>query len=204
MKKISFTILVTLFFIAIPFKTDGQTKKAKLENPFETNGDLNSQLEYLYKTSTNYLEYKVISRARYSQMHKNILDSIAYNKNLLTVQQIENKNQLSEINNLKTELKVISEELKEASTNKNSISIFGISLYKTNYNLIVIILLISSLSLAAFFLYKFTDSNITTKKAKRQLEEAHNELESVQKNALKRQQELNRKLQDEILKNGKS
>ena len=203
MRRIPFTILTLLFLIANISTIEGQTKKSRLENPFENNGDLNSQLDYLYKTSTNYKEYKVISRTGYSQMHKNILDSIVSNKNTLTAQRIENENQLSDINNLEAELKGLSEELETANSNKNSIPVFGMNIYKTNYNLIVVILLISFLSLAAFFLYKFTNSDVTTKEAQKQLEEAQQELESVQKNALQRQQELNRKLQDQILKNGK-
>tara|TARA_B100000809_G_scaffold137843_1_gene135326 strand:- start:1556 stop:2170 length:615 start_codon:yes stop_codon:yes gene_type:complete len=203
MKRMPFAILIILFFATISSSIEGQTKKNKLENPFENNGDLNSQLDYLFKTSTNYKEYKVISRKGYSKIHKNILDSIAFNKKTLTAQRVENKNKLSEINKLKTKLKGVSEELQITSSNKNSIPVFGINIYKTNYNLIVVILLISFLSLAAFFFYKYTNSNVTTKEAQKQLEDAQQELEAVQKNALQRQQELNRKLQDQILKNGK-
>lgn len=201
MKKIIITKLVVLFIISITSSTVAQ--KNKLENPFETNGNLDSQFNYLYKTSTNYKEYKVISKKGYSQLHKNVLDSIANHKNLQTVQHIENQNQLSEIKKLNDELTVLQEDLKNASLNKNSIIVFGISIYKTNYNLIIAIILMVLLGLAGFFFYKFTDSNTVTKKANRLLEEAQQELESVQKSALKRQQELNRKLQDERLKNSK-
>ena len=204
MKKAPFAILFFVFFATISFTADAQTKRKKLENPFENNGDINSQFEYVFKTSTNYKEYKVNSKNGYAQLHKNALDSIALQKELLTEQRNENRNQLSEINALKTELKELSLELNIASTNKNSITLFGTSIYKTNYNLIVIILLLSLLSLAAFFFYKFTNSNAITKDATKRLDEAQEELESVQKRALKRQQELNRKLQDQILKNNKN
>ena len=45
------------FLFAVLISINAQKKK--LLNPFETNGDLNSQFIYLEKTSTNYKEYKV-------------------------------------------------------------------------------------------------------------------------------------------------
>ena len=203
MKRAPFAILFFLFFISMPFIADGQTKRKKVENPFENNGDLNSQFEYLYKTSTNYLEYKVISKKGYAVLRKNVQDSIVIHKNSLALQRTENENQLSEINSLKTEINELSEKLALASANKNSITVFGMSISKTNYNLISFILFVFLLSLAGFFLYKFTNSNVLTKEATKRLSEAQQELETTQKTALKRQQELNRKLQDEILKNSK-
>ena len=202
MKKSPLALFLLFILTATSITLNAQTKK--LENPFENNGNLDSQLNYLYKTSTNYKEYKVISKKGYSLMHKNVLDSLDYQRKALSAQVTENKNLVSEINDLKQVANNLSEELKTVSLNKNSITVFGISIYKTNYNLIIVIIFIVLLSVAAFFIYKFTNSNIITKEAKNQLEEVQLELESVQKSALKRQQELNRKLQDEIMKNSKS
>lgn len=202
MKKSPLALFLLFILTATSITLNAQTKK--LENPFENNGNLDSQLNYLYKTSTNYKEYKVISKKGYSLMHKNVLDSLDYQRKALSTQVTENKNLVSEINDLKQVANNLSEELKTVSLNKNSITVFGISIYKTNYNLIIVIIFIVLLSVAAFFIYKFTNSNIITKEAKKQLEEVQLELESVQKSALKRQQELNRKLQDEIMKNSKS
>lgn len=199
MKKTHLAIY-TLLFATIFCLT---AQKKKLENPFETKGDLNSQFLYLDKTSTNYKEYKVISKLKFVQLHKNVLDSMKSQHNLLNEQQLENNKQLAEINNLNTKFDNINKKLESANTNKDSITVFGIGMYKNNYNLIAGIIILSLLAAALLFFYKFINSNVVTKEAKAQLEETQNEYEAYQKNSLSRQQEISRKLQDEIIKNRK-
>jgi len=194
-------LLIYLFLlIAIP---TSNAQKKKLENPFETKGDLNSQFIYLEKTSTNYKEYKVITKVKFNMLHKNVLDSLANQKKLLNSKHEENNKQLTEINRLKKELADTKEELNMANTNKDSISVMGISMYKNNYNLISGIIIITLLIVALFFFYKFNNSNIVTKEAKLILKETQDEYEAHQKKSLVRQQELSRKLQDEIIKKRK-
>jgi len=194
-------LLIYLFLlIAIP---TSNAQKKKLENPFETKGDLNSQFIYLEKTSTNYKEYKVITKVKFNMLHKNVLDSLANQKKLLNSKHEENNKQLTEINRLKKELADTKEELNMANTNKDSISVMGISMYKNNYNLISGIIIITLLIVALFFFYKFNNSNIVTKEANLILKETQDEYEAHQKKSLVRQQELSRKLQDEIIKKRK-
>ncbi|MDG2280617.1 MAG: tRNA (guanine-N1)-methyltransferase [Flavicella sp.] len=194
--------LLIYIFLLIAIPTSNAQKK-KLENPFETKGDLNSQFIYLEKTSTNYKEYKVITKVKFNKLHKNVLDSLANQKKLLNSKHEENNNQLTEINRLKKELADTKEALTMANTNKDSISVMGISMYKNNYNLIAGIIIITLLIVALFFFYKFNNSNIVTKEAKLILKETQDEYEAHQKKSLVRQQELSRKLQDEIIKNRK-
>jgi tetrahydromethanopterin S-methyltransferase subunit B len=199
MKNRALTIY-TLLFAAI-FCMNGQKKK--LENPFETNGDLNSQFLYLEKTSTNYKEYKVITKRKFMQLHKNVMDSMAIQHNILNQQQAENNKQLAEINKLNSALTSVNTELQEASTNRDLITVMGIGMYKNNYNLIVGIIILSLLATTLLFFYKFTNSNVVTKEAKAHLKESQNEYEAHKKSSLTRQQEISRKLQDEIIKNRK-
>jgi len=193
-------VIYGLFFAAL---IHVHAQKKKLENPFETKGDLNSQFIYLEKTSTNYKEYKVITKAKFLELHKNVLDSMKIERAKLKQQQTKNQEQLTEINNLTTELKGINNELIEANTNKDSISVFGISMVKSNYNLVAGIIILSLLATTLLFFYKFTNSNTVTKEAKNQLEETQNEFEAHQRNSLRKLQEVSRKLQDEIIKNRK-
>lgn len=199
MKKQIYFIFIFLFTTTLSINA----QKKKLENPFETKGNLNSQFIYLEKTSTNYKEYKVITKEKFNKLHKNVLDSVAQGRELLNAKHTENKKQLTKINTLNKELENLKQELAMANTYKNSISVFGMSLYKSNYNLIAGIIIISLLGLVLFFFYKFTNSNVITKEANQLLTETQNEYEAHQKKALKRQQELSRKLQDEIIKNRK-
>ncbi|WP_152285601.1 tRNA (guanine-N1)-methyltransferase [Flavicella marina] len=194
-------VLVALLLLFVTLGTNAQ--RQKLENAFETNGSLNDRFIYLEKTSTNYKEYKVITKSKFLELQQNVNDSIRFHKNLQNKKDAEINTHISEIEALQSKVKSLNEKLNDVTNDKNSISVFGISMYKTNYNLIAGIIIVLLLAIALFYLYKFNNSNVVTKEAKKTLEETQNEFEAFQKSSLIRQQELSRKLQDEIIKNRK-
>lgn len=198
--KNKFLTIYILLFTAI-FCTNAQKKK--LENPFNTNGNLNKQFLYLEKTSTNYQEYKVINKKTFVKLHQNVLDSMLIKQELLNQQKIEFKNQLSQIKDLNNKVIVLNNKLQEANTNRDSITILGVGMIKSNYNLITGSIVLLLLATTLLFLFKFTNSNVITKTANQLLKETQNEYEAYQKSSLRRHQETNRKLQDELLKNKK-
>jgi hypothetical protein len=180
--------------------SQAQDRKIKLENPFENQGDLNSQFDYLLKTSTSYNNYKIVLKDTYLRIQKNVQDSVFNYKNqsvLLKneVKQLETSNAL-----LQERAARLQKELDVTKAEKDSITIMGMPLQKNLYNLILIASLLILFSATLFFIYKYRNSNRLTLAADKSLSETQLEFSSFQKNALKRQQELNRKLQDEILK----
>lgn len=202
MNKISFTPIFLAIFMLFFTSIEGQTKR-KLANPFENEGNLNLQFEYVYKTSSSYEAYKVIKKESYSTLHKNVLDTLAYLNALNLKEQNLNKKQAGEIKSLQAALAEKTDELSAVTADKNAIKVFGIAIHKTNYNLIVIFIILGLLIVAGFYFYKYSHSHVETKEARELLEETQQEYEDFQKKALKRQQVLNRKLQDEIIKNRK-
>ena len=56
------------------------------------------------------------------------------------------------------------------------------------------------LALLLFFIYKFNSSNVLTKQAENTLGEVEDEFEQYRKKTLVKEQQLRRKLQDEINK----
>ncbi len=203
MNKRILTSLFILLCISTTLTAQTPVKKAKLVNPFENQGTINSRFNYLYKTSTNYQEYKVISRKAFVALQKNVKDSLVSLKKEITTQTQKNKEQESKINSLNTTLEKANNELSNANTNRDSISVLGIQLYKKNYNLIVLLIIITLAVIASFFIFKFKNSHVLTAEAKKLLSETQNEFEIFQKKSLERQQVINRKLQDEINKNKK-
>jgi hypothetical protein len=193
--------LLHFFLFAVLISINAQKKK--LLNPFETNGDLNSQFIYLEKTSTNYKEYKVITKAKFKKLHNNVLDSLSYERKKLNEIKIENQRQLYKIKGLESKLLNIKKDLQLSNTNKDSITVMGVLMHKDNYIAIMGLIILSLFASALFFLYKFYRTNITTKEAIRNLKETQDEYDEHQKKTLKRQQELSRRLQDEIIKNKK-
>jgi len=203
MNKRLATSLLFFFIISTSLLAQTKVKRAKLENPFENKGTINNRFIYLYKTSTNYQEYKVISRKGYLALQKNVKDSLNSLRKEISSHNSKIKDQQSKIATLNAGLEKSSKDLTDANINKNSISFFGIQLHKKNYNLILVLIITTLTIVAGFFIYKFKNSHIVTTEAKNLLTETQHEFEMYQKSALDRQQVLNRKLQDEIMKNRK-
>ena len=196
-------LIAFLFIFSIAFAPNAIGQRKKLENPFEKEGTLDNRFNYLYKTSTNYKEYKVISKRGFTTLQKNVTDSMS----LLKATLVDKNNlialQNTKIDAFKTEAELQNEQLKLAEKNKNSIQAFGKKVHKTTYHLLVMTILLILLASTAYFLFQYNNSLTQTKASKKALNDVQFELEVFQKKALNQQQVLNRKLQDEILKNQK-
>jgi uncharacterized membrane-anchored protein YhcB (DUF1043 family) len=181
-----------LLFICI-FSSTAQ----ELDNQVNT---LEKQFDDLYRKSSSYQVYKVISKEKYQQLKQNVLDSI----NTLETKVSQKNNLLTknstEIEKTKQELALIKQNLDNSVSRENSISLFGIQLSKTSYNLMLWSIIVLLLAGLGYFIFKFFRSNVLTKEAQQNLIEVENEFETHRKKSLEREQKLRRKLQDEINK----
>jgi len=170
------------------------------ETTFEDTNSIENQFEELYKKSSTYQVYKVISKDKYQRLKLNILDSlkdlketIAHKESLL----LKEKSNIEETKKLLTQTEI---DLNISLKKESSIDILGIKLSKVVYNLLlwgIIVLLLLGLS---YFIFKFFRSNVLTKEAKNNLVDVEQEFEQHRKKTLVREQKLRRKLQDEINK----
>ncbi|WP_343329034.1 hypothetical protein [Polaribacter staleyi] len=164
------------------------------------NNSIQGQFDKIYRTSTTYQVYKVISKDRYQRLKSNVLDSLKSSKKIISEKNNLLKAEKDNIEKNKNLLAKTKLDLDAALIKENSISIVGIQLSKTTYNLVVwslIALLILSLS---YYIFKFSRSNVLTKEAKNNLAEIEQEFEKHRKNTLEKEQKLRRQLQDEINK----
>ena len=185
MKSI-FTLLITLLFSI---------------NSYAQETTIDNQFKNTYKKSESYLEFKLIPKKEYADIHANVLDSIQNYK-----QQAKTNNAL--INSQKNTIAILEKEKKETYTKLNdvlkentSFSLFGIQLSRGTYSFTLITLIILLIIALVYFIYKFKNSNVLTVAAKDNLLDAENELSIFRKKALEREQKLRRQLQDEIIKN---
>ena len=190
MKHYLFTLLFSLII------TFSFSQEVVVEKP----NSIENQFDEIYRISTSYQVYKVISKERYKTLKTNVLDSLNTSKKTISEKESLLLTERSNIQNTKTLLTKTKLELDAALTKENSISLFGLQLSKTTYNLLlwsIIALLLLSLF---YFVFKFFKSNILTKEAKNNLEDIEQELEEYRKKTLEREQKLRRQLQDEINK----
>ncbi|MGB2127851.1 MAG: hypothetical protein ACPHXR_00100 [Flavicella sp.] len=181
----------------------GQQPKATEENPFEKDGTIKSLFSYTFDKSSNYKAYKVIDKKQFLVLQQNVLDSLDFLKNEISKQKSTTNKLDTELASLNEEIKETTQKLQKVVNSKNSINILDFEIEKKTYNTIVIAFLLLLILLVIFYIYKFYKSNILTKEAKELADELQLELENAQKSALNRYQILNRKYQDEIMKNRK-
>mgnify|MGYP000147387607 CR=1 FL=1 len=158
------------------------------------------QFQELYKNSNNYQIYKVVKKDGFLKLQRNTLDSISTIKKLSSSKDEIIKKHTATIISLKANIIKLNESLSLSKSKEANISLLGLQLSKTNYNLILWGLISILLFSLLFFIYKFKNSNLITNEAKETLIEVEQNLEQYKKKALEKEQKLRRQLQDEINK----
>ncbi len=197
MKKHFFITISCLLFITTVI---GQNN-ANVKQPELNSGSIENQFDYILTQSTRWKEFQLIRKTSLLKVKQHTLDSLRTTQSKLVAASQTTSQYESRINKLQKEVETLSDELKTIAEDKDSISLFGINLRKTSYNLIlwsIIVLLILCLIIV---IVRFKNSNIITKRSKDELFKTEHEFETFRKKSLKKEQEIMRKLQDEINKN---
>ena len=161
---------------------------------------LENQFDNIYRTSTSYQTYKVISKNRFQKLKLDVIDSLKASKNTIIDKEKLLIAERAKVENIKATLTKTQQELNVATKKENTISFLGTELNKGTYNIILWLLIIILLLVMLYFMYKFSNSNVITKNAQNNLFETEQEFEQHRKKALEREQKLRRQLQDEINK----
>ncbi|WP_055436481.1 hypothetical protein [Lacinutrix algicola] len=204
--KVTLLLLLAFFSIQIQAQTETEDADDKLSLD---GGSIESQFDYLTKKSNGWKDqrgqrYEVIRIQWIEKIKSNTLDSLkAVHKTLNDTKAVVIK-QNDEISKLKTNLSSTQGTLDQTNTEKDSMSLFGIQMSKGGYNGLMWSIIGGLLALALFFMYRFKNSNATTKEAKKSLTETEEEFEEHRRIALEREQKVRRQLQDEINKHKNS
>lgn len=195
MKKIIFLLLLSVFT-----HTNAQTEK-EVVNQKELS--LSDQFDFLYKKSGSYQDYKVVKIVQYNHLKQNVIDSLNTFKKTIKEKETVIQSNFKEIKTYKKQLVDVNKKLDTSILERNRSSIWGIGIDKNIFSIIIILLYILLMILLAFFAFKYKQNLSTTKKAISNLQKLEDEFEEHKKTSLKRIQETNRKLQDELNKKWK-
>jgi len=200
MKSLAAIVFIFLLSFTASAQTDSEEKKLSLNS-----GSIDNQFEYVIKKSSGWRDergqqYKVIKINWLYELRAHTIDSLnAVHKNLSDTQgKVSTQN--NEIEDLKSSLTKTQTDLENTNNEKNNMSLFGLQMSKTGYNMLMWSIIGALLALLIFFIYKFNNSNVVTKQAKLALSEMEEEFEEHRKVALEREQKVRRQLQDEINK----
>ena len=188
-----FTLLISSSFLS------AQTKAVE-EKLSLNSGTIDNQFEYVIRKSNNYQEYKVVKKNWLYSLKAHTIDSLkAVHKQLGDTKQIV-ANQGKEIEVLKTNLADTQDTLTTTNKKKDSMSLFGMQMSKTGYNVLMWSIIGGLLAFLLFFIYRFNNSNTITRDAKKMLAETEDEFDEHRKRSLEREQKVMRRLQDELNK----
>ena len=168
-------------------------------------GSIDDQFNYVLRKSgnfkgTNGQMYEAVSRRMLLNLQLHTIDSLKTIQAKLDTSKNTINQQLSEIKSLKTNLLDTQLDLDKTTLEKNNMSLLGVYMSKTSYNILMWSMIIALLTLLLVFIFKFKNSHAVTKAAKKSLLEIEEEFEEHRRTALEREQKVRRQLQDELNK----
>ncbi|SHH77763.1 tRNA (guanine-N1)-methyltransferase [Winogradskyella jejuensis] len=203
MKYLTKTLLLFSFiffqFLNAQVATNEETELKRNE------GSVDDQFEYVISKSYTYRgNGKVYKNVQYhwlTELKASVADTLKQKNKVITDTKVIVEQQAKEIENLKGSLSNTQTELTNTNAEKDSMSLFGIQMSKSGYNILLWSIIAGLLALTLLFIVRFKGSNSATKEAKQKLEEVETEFEEHRRVALEREQKVRRQLQDEINKN---
>jgi hypothetical protein len=168
-------------------------------------GSINDQFEFILRKSgnfkgTNGQQYEAVSRIMFLTLQAHTIDSLKTLQSKLDTSNNTIQTQQKEINDLKSNLSSTQSSLDATNSEKNNMSLLGLQMSKTSYNILMWTIIGGLLTLLLIFIFKFKNSNSVTKAAKKALAETEEEFEEHRRSALEREQKVRRQLQDELNK----
>jgi hypothetical protein len=195
MKKIIY------FASALAISSSVFAQKNNKPQPELDSGAIETQFNYIIEESTKYKDFQLIRKSSILKVKVNALDSIkTVRKDLILANTSIEQNKIT-ISQLEKELETLNNEVTSISKDVDSISFMGTPLSKANYNMIVWSLIIILLLGLIVFISMFKKGNHDTKTAQTNLNKLDSEFEVFRKKAMLKEQEIMRKLQDELNKN---
>ena len=189
-----------LLFISATFQ--GQNPGITLENHLNSEkSTLAKQHKFIMEQSKSYVNNKVVKIEWIEKFYSNVKDSLESAKHERSIFKKAYTEEIKVSKDALNSAKALKEELDLVNSEKENITFFGSITSKSSYKKIVWTAIISLSSFLLFFLFKYKNSNRATKETKEKLKEIELDLEQTKKKARIKEQELMRKLQDEINKN---
>lgn len=183
--------------------TTNRSNTSKAATPVQgslNSGNINSQFEYIFNSSNNFQEYKVVRKTSLEKLQANVADSIkTLKENLNEINKSigENNENLVTVQDSLSSTKLA---LEKALIQQESFSFLGMQLTKTTYNGMVWGLIAVLFIIFIVFFYQYRKSNKVTVETKKSYTDLQEEYEKHRKRAMEREQRLNRQLQDELNK----
>jgi uncharacterized protein HemX len=143
----------------------------------------------------------VIKKSKINDLRENVLDSISALEAKIESSQTEIARQKAKIETLTENLSTTKSNLASSIEKEDGIEILGVLTKKATYNTILWSIILGLIAILGLLFYKFRNSHAVTKAVKLKFDEIESEFEAHRRKTLENEQQIRRKLQDEINKN---
>lgn len=189
LKELNTILLLILCFSHVLIAQDAESTPA-----------LDSQFSSMITESETYNEFKVIKSTNLYRMKRSVKDSMNALKATLGESLTKENQQKDEIDRLNSLLNNTKTDLEEITTSKDSITFLGANFTKGTFKTIVWSIIGGLLALLLYFIYSYTRSKSLTVETKSKLDKIKSDFEAYKKRTLNKEQQIMRRLQDEINK----
>jgi len=191
------SILSAILFFTITSSFAQLTLQQKLQS----NLKLNDQFSVLLLQSKSQdADFKIIRKSNVEIIQRNVNDSISkYTKEIADLK-ANSSSSINSVKNLKDSLTAVTTELDLEKKKTDSIAFLGIDFSKGSYHTIVwsIIVVLALAFLGTLFSYR--KSKVDTDEHRKTVDQLQEELQTLRKKSMEKEQQLKRQLLDEQMK----
>lgn len=198
MKHLLFLTTCFLFLTAALFAQENNEDAISWDKK-----NLGFQFDYINQKSTSYQEYKVVRKDWLLGLKSRTLDTVSTLDKELKLLKEMNASQATEIQQLKSEINTLEEGLQTAINDKETMSFLGINTSKSQYNVIVWLIIGVLFLFLLLSIFKSKRAISAAALAKTALKTVEDDFDGYKRIAIEREQKVRRQLQDEILKQKK-
>ncbi len=162
---------------------------------------IEAQFDQTIKEAGKYQDYKVVKLVKLNQLKSATVKRIDGLNGTINELESDITGLESQIEHLTAQLNATQAKVTELNGAKDSVSLFGISLDKLTYNLILWSIIAGLLLFMIIFIFKYKNANEVTRGAQSNLSMVENELEAYKRRSMEKEQQLSRQLMDERKKN---
>ncbi|MVZ62304.1 hypothetical protein [Sphingobacterium humi] len=189
-------LIYSIFLLCLIPTAQGQMLQQKLKT-----SSLDSQFVYLnlYSKSQS-ADFKIIRRANLETIRHNVRDSLSTYRKKIAELSNNASSSAGNIKGLQDSVQSLSSQLEQEQQKTDSISFLGINFAKGSYHTLVWVIIIVLAAAFAGTLFAFRKAKVDTVDSKNTVDELQEELQTLRKKSMEREQHLKRQLLDEQLK----
>ena len=172
MKKLTFVAIAALSFFSATAQenttthtTTTRVAPVEVVQEEKTPTTLSEQFQYMVDKSNSYERFKLIDKTKLAVFQRSMNDSINSVKSRLEAEKQTVKTHENTIKTLNDNIAELQTTLDETKNQKDSMNIFGALLSKGLYNTIMWGIVLVLAVLLIFYIYRYANGNVVTKKS---------------------------------------